>query len=174
MMDLFSPEMRRNPYPFYKQMRSSSAALYVPSLDLWMVFDYEGVKRVLSDPEVFSSGASPPGERGPPPEWLIFFDPPRHTKLRTIIMRAFTPKAVASLEPRIREMSRNLLDESIERGAMDLAADYSVPLAFMVIAEMIGIPLGDRPLYKRWSDLTLNLSDTVAGSPEAAGRAATG
>jgi cytochrome P450 len=135
-----------------------------------MIFDYEGVKRALNDHDAFSSRATPPGPSGKPLEWLVFFDPPRHTKLRAIIMQAFTPRVVASLEPRIRELSRELLDQSLELGEMDLAANYSVPLPLMVIAEMIGIPLADRPLFKRWSDAILNLSDAVSGGEEA-GRA---
>jgi cytochrome P450 len=165
-MDFFSEAMRRDPYPVYEQMRNSSPVLHDPRSDLWMIFDYEGVKRALNDHDAFSSRAMPPGSTKPL-EWLVFFDPPRHTKLRAIIMQAFTPRVVASLEPRIRELSRELLDQSIERGEMDLAADYAVPLPLMVIAEMIGIPLEDRLLFKRWSDAILNLSDSVSGGEEA-------
>src|SRR5947209_17161913 len=144
VMDFFSEEMRRNPYPVYDRMRSASPVLHVAALDLWLIFDYDGVKRALNDPEAFSSRASPPGDPGPPPEWFIFFDPPRHTKLRALIARAFTPRSVAGLEPRIWELSRDLLDQTIERGEMDLAADFAVPLPLMVIAEMIGIPVAGR------------------------------
>jgi cytochrome P450 len=166
-MNLFSDEMRRNPYPVYDQMRSRSPVLHYLPADLWLIFDYEGVKRALNDPDTFSSRATPPGDPGPPPEWFIFLDPPRHTRMRALIMRAFTPRVVANLEPRIRELSRDLLDQTIERGEMDLAADFSVPLALMVIAEMIGIPVADRPRFKHWSDVILNLSATVSGGEEA-------
>ena len=107
-----------------------------------------------------------------PPNWFLFFDPPRHTKLRALISRAFTPRSVAGLEPRIRELSRELLDRAIERGEMDLAADYSVPLPMMVIAEMIGIPGADWPRFKRWSDVILKISYTRSGGEEAARRCA--
>jgi cytochrome P450 len=170
MASFFSTEMRRNPYPFFEQMRRSSPLLYVPSLDLWMIFDYEGVKRALSDADAFRSQASAPGSPGPPPEWLVFTDPPRHTKLRALISRGFAPRAIASLEPRIRDLSRQLLDETIERGEMELATDYSVPLALMVIAEPIGIPAADWPRFRYWSGATLNLADTVSGDFEAAER----
>src|SRR5262249_34571554 len=75
---------------------------------------------------------------------------------------------VANLEPRIRELSRGLLDPVIERGEMDLAADFSIPLPMRVIAEMIGIPGADWPRFKRWSDGILKLSYTRAGGEEAA------
>jgi cytochrome P450 len=165
-MDLFSADTRRNPFPVYDQLRSTSPVFQDPRSDLWMIFDYDGVKHALSDPETFSSRAAPPG--GGPLDWLIFFDPPRHTKLRNIISRAFTPRAIANLEPRIREFTSDLLDRTVERGEMDLAADFAVPLPMMVIAEMLGIPAADRPRFRKWGDAVLGLSETVAGSPEKA------
>src|SRR5260221_7223346 len=130
-----------------------------------MVLDYEGARRALSDPEGFSSDTVVAGR--PRPEWFIFFDPPRHTKLRGLISRAFTPRSTASLEPRIRELSRELLDGLIERGEMDLAGDFAIPLPTRVISEMLGLPASDGPLFKRWADTILALSYTISGSAEA-------
>ncbi len=170
MFDLFSDDMRRNPFVVYDRLRSASPVLHDPGADLWMIFDYEGVKQALNDPDAFSSRAAPPG--GGPLDWLIFFDPPRHTKLRALISRAFTPHAIAGLEPRIRELSRELLDRTIEHGEMDLAADFSIPLPMMVIAEMLGIPVADRMRFSRWGNAMLGLSETVSGTREEAARAA--
>ena len=167
-MDIFSDDMRRNPYPAYEQMRSGSPVFHLPPFDLWMIFDFEGVKRVLLDHDAFSSDLSHAPGNGNPGEWFIFFDPPRHTKLRALISKAFTPRVVANLEPRIRELSRQLLDQTIERGEMDLAADFSVPLPMQVIAEMIGVPVADWPRYKRWSDVILKLANTFSRDAEAA------
>ncbi|MDB5313921.1 MAG: cytochrome [Gemmataceae bacterium] len=137
--------MRRNPYPAYERMRGGSPVFHLPPFDLWMIFDFEGVKRPLVDHDSFSSDLShPPGHKNPG-EWFIFFVPPRHAKLRALIARAFTPRVVTNLEPRIRELSRQLLDQAIERGEMDLAADFSVPLPMLVIAEMFGVPAADWP-----------------------------
>src|SRR6185503_2393597 len=120
MMNLFSTEMRRNPFPVYEQMRKASPVFRPPPpFNMWMVFDYDGVKRVVGEQEAFSS-------RVPAPDnWFIFFDPPQHTKLRALISRAFTPKSIASLEPQIRQLSRELLDPASARTEMDLAADYA-------------------------------------------------
>ena len=90
-------------------------------------------------------------------------DPPRHTKLRALISKAFTPRVVANLEPRIKQLSRELLDEYIERGEMDLATQYSVPLPMKVIAELIGIPIDDWSRFRHWSDVILKLSYVVRG-----------
>src|SRR5262249_13790720 len=141
VMDFASDEMLRDPFPIYDRLRSSSPVLHLADRDLWMILDYEGVKRALNDHDAFSSRAAPAG--GQPLDWLIFFDPPRHTKLRALIVKAFTPRMIAALEPRIRELSRELLDQTMERRELDLAADFSVPLPLKVIAEMLGIPPAD-------------------------------
>lgn len=167
MLDLFSDDMRRNPYPSYDQMRSGSPVFHLLPYDLWMVFDFESVKRVLIDHDSFSSDLSHAPGNGNPGEWFIFFDPPRHTKLRALISKAFTPRMVANLEPRIRELSRQLLDQTIESGEMDVAADFSVPLPMFVIAEMIGVPAADWPRYKRWSDVILKIANTFTRDEEA-------
>jgi cytochrome P450 len=168
MMDLFSDDMRRNPYPAYDQVWQASPVFHLPPFDLWMILDFEGVKRALADHDAFSSDLSHIPGRGNPGEWFLFFDPPRHTKLRAIISKAFTPRVVANLEPRIRELSRQLLDETNERGAMDLAADFSIPLPMRVIAEMLGVPAAGWPRYKRWSDVILKLANTFSNDEEAA------
>ena len=159
-MNLFSEETRRDPYPVYAKLRQSSPALLDRETGLWMILDYDGVKRATTDYAAFSSRSGL--------DWLVFSDPPRHTKLRSLIMRAFTPTSVALLESRIRDLSRRLLNEVIERGEMDLAAEYSTPLPMIVIAQMLGIPDVDRPRYLRWSEAILNMSYTIPGGAGAA------
>lgn len=121
-----------------------------------MVFDYENAKRVLTDYETFSS------EVPSPPNFFIFYDPPAHTKLRSLIARAFTPRTVSDLEPRIREISTELLDNIADREEVDFAAEFSIPLSMKVIAGMIGLPVGDTARYRRWSDAILALSYTLS------------
>ena len=163
MMNFFSDEVRRNPYPLYDQMRSGSPVFKVPPpFDAWLIFDYDGAKRALNDHDAFSSCVPAPRN------WFIFFDPPQHTKLHGLISRAFTPASIANLEPRIRALSHELLDPVMERGEMDLATDFSVPLPMKVIAEMIGIPIADWPRFRRWSDVILKLSYARSGGEEAA------
>ena len=158
---LFSDELRRNPYPAYARLRSTSPVLHVPERGLWLLFDYEGVNQSLTDHEIFSS-------RHGPADWMIFQDPPRHTKLRALVSKAFTPKSIVNLEPRIRELSRGLLDRVVARGEMDLAEDFAVPLPMLVIGEMLGIPPEDRPRCKRWNDSILAVSYVFGDDPGAA------
>src|SRR4051812_30219753 len=158
-MDLFSPETRRNPFPLYEQLRLTQPVLHVPAPDLWFVFGYDAVKRVLSDHEAFGSNVSP--TRGHAFEWLLFMDPPRHTHLRAIISRAFTSRSIASLEPRIRALSADLLDRA--GTDFDLVAQLAAPLPMMVIAEMIGLPVSDWPKLVGWSEAIMNLGNTISG-----------
>jgi cytochrome P450 len=161
-MDIFSDDNRRNPYPLYARMRSVAPVFKVPPpFDAWMIFDYDGVKRALSDHECFSNRVPAPGN------WFIFKDPPAHTKLRALISKAFTPRMISDLEPLIRELSRSLLDQVIDRGEMDLASDFTVPLPMKVIAQMIGIPGGDWPKFRAWSDSILKMSYARGGDDEA-------
>ena len=162
MVNIFSDANRRDPFPLYAAMRQASPVFRVPPpFDAWLVFDFDGVKRVLSDPATFSS-------RVPAPKhWFIFSDAPDHTRQRGLIAKAFTPRMIAGLEGRIAALSRELLDDVMRRGEMDLATDYAVPLPMKVIAGMIGIPESDWEKYRRWSDAILALSYTRQGGPEA-------
>jgi cytochrome P450 len=159
MIDLFSPDLRRNPYPVYEALRRSSPVVREPRSGLWMVFTYDGVKRVLTDPATFSSRHGP--------DWLIFADPPRHTKLRALVSQAFTPRTIANLEGRIRALSRELLDPHAGRETIDLATEYAVPLPMRVIAEMLGVSAEDRGRFQRWIDGLLEMSYTIPGGPGA-------
>jgi cytochrome P450 len=160
---LFSDETRRDPYPIYAGFRARSPLVREPRSGLWLAFDYDGVHRLLSDTGAFSS-------RSGPADWMIFQDPPRHTELRALVSQAFTPKSIAGLEPRIRELSRGLLDRVVARGAMDLAEDFAVPLPMLVIGEMLGIPPEDRARFKRWNDAIVAVS-YVFGADAAAAKA---
>lgn len=163
MIDVFSDDARRNPYPLYEQLRRHSPVLYVPPpFDGWLIFDYDGAKRALNDPECFSSRVPAPRH------WFIFFDPPAHSKLRGLISRAFTPKSIAALESYIRELCCELLDAALARVEFDIAAEFSAPLPMKVIARMIGIPPADWARFKGWSDSILKLSYARSGPEEAA------
>jgi cytochrome P450 len=158
--DLFSEAARRDPYPAYDALRAAAPVFREPRTGLWLVFNYDGVKRVLSDPDAFSSRFGP--------DWMIFADPPRHTKLRGLVSTTFTPRSVAALEPRIRALSGDLLERVIGRGEMDLVTDFATPLPMLVIAEMLGIPAADRTRMQGWADVILAMSYTIGGRPDQA------
>jgi cytochrome P450 len=165
MLSFLSEDVRRNPFSVYEQMRRACPVYLEANSGLYLLFDYPNVKRALNDQEAFSSDLITTAKR-PTPAWIIFMDPPRHSKLRAIVMKAFTPRMITNLEPRIRDLSRGLLNNLIARGHMDLAVEYAVPLPMLVIAEMIGIPSEDWTKFRRWSDVILGLSYTVAENKE--------
>lgn len=165
MIDLSSPAFRRNPFPIYRQLRAVAPVLYEPQSGAWLLFDYESVKLALTDHERFSSDTAVAGRGNP--EWIFFMDPPRQTRLRALISRAFTSRAVAELEPRIRSLSTQLLDDVVESGAIDFVAQYATPLPMMVIAELIGIPPSEWARFRVWSDGILKLSHTLSAGAAA-------
>ncbi len=157
-MELFSEGARRDPYPLYDVLRASAPVLHVEPIGAWVVLGYEAVKRALHDTETFSSniGAVRPEKF----EWLLFMDPPRHTELRAIVSRTFTPRAIASLEPRIRALSQDLL---AGREELDVVADYATPLPMMVIAQLLGLPAEGWRRYAGWSEAIVNLANAISG-----------
>lgn len=125
---------------------------------LWRVLDHPGVSRVLSDPAAFSSdfsGLTPVQEdfetfrKGN----FVGMDPPDHRKLRTLVSQAFTPRVVAGLEPRIRAIAGELLDEVAGASRFDVVDALAYPLPIIVIAELLGVPVADRPLFTRWAQV---------------------
>ena len=113
MLSLFTDDVRRNPFPLYDRLRRESPVLYDSESGLWMIFDYESVQQTLTDYDTFSSRNGP--------EWLIFTDPPRHAKLRALVSQAFTPPSIMDLEPRIRQLCRELLDQQKKHDEIDMA-----------------------------------------------------
>jgi cytochrome P450 len=170
MLNTLLTAQRSNPYPLYALLRRARPLVHFAKYDLWFASRYDDVKRVLSDYGTFSSDfrrmfdpeiATPPVRAS-----LITSDPPVHTRLRGLISRAFTPRAVANLEPRIAELTHALLDEVVERGEIDLVRDVAYPLPVIVIAEMLGIPPGDRDRFKRWSDRVVQSANDIFAERE--------
>ena len=166
VLAMLGDALRRNPYPLFGVLRRVRPVLHDRVHDLWLLFDHASVQRALSDHETFSSRAAPPG--GGPLDWMIFTDPPRHTTLRALVMRTFTPRAIAALEPGIRTRAVDLLAPHLERGTLDLVRDFADPLPLAVITTMLGMPPTDRERLARWTGAILGLGDTVTGGDRAA------
>lgn len=161
---LFSDAVRRDPYPWYAELRRASPVARDSRTGIWMVFTYDEVRQALRDHERFSSAVAPADSLTA--RWMIFADGPRHARLRALIARAFTPHGVEALAPRIRELARTLLDRIVPAGRLDLVDDFSQPLPLMVIAEMLGASAEDHPQIRRWSDAILQLGHAAVGTPE--------
>ncbi len=137
--------------------RPSSPVHYDEAGGMWNVYGYPEAQHILADPKTFSSDISRviPETSEFAEGSLIQIDPPRHTKLRRLVNQAFTPRVVSSLEPRIAEISNELIDAVADRDRMDLVADFAYPLPVIVIAELLGVPSSDRELFKGWVESLL-------------------
>ncbi len=158
-MELYS---KLDPYPWYTVMREHAPVFQQGGAGPWHVFRYADVQRVLSDYETFSSQEGRGGGSDPLGSSIISLDPPRHRQMRALATMAFTPRAVAQLEPRIRAITNDLLDAVQSRGEMDVIADLAYPLPVIVIAELLGIPVADRERFKVWSDAIVQGSQAEA------------
>jgi cytochrome P450 len=150
--DPFSPEFQADPYPAYAELRSHDPVSHQEGFNSWVISRYEDVAYVLKNPTLFSSSAIDMHVEGDQTRTIINTDPPEHTKMRNLVNRAFTPRMVLDMEPRIREITRGLLDRAMPAGEMDLVEDLAIPLPVTVIAELLGVDPARREEFKRWSD----------------------
>jgi cytochrome P450 len=154
----FAPEVKENPYPYYARLRAEAPVYCVDPLGLLVVSRYDDVIHVLRNPQLFSSSAMGAaamfgGEtEGPRGATIISADPPEHTRIRNVVNRAFNPRTIDQMGPRIREITDELLGRTATKGEFDLVADLAMPLPVIVIAEMLGVEPAHREEFKRWSD----------------------
>jgi cytochrome P450 len=135
---------------------------HVPELGMWHVYGHPESEEILRDPATYSSDTTRlvPKEMMPDADLeelsagnLLQLDPPLHHKMRKLVSRAFTPKVVADLEPRITAVTHELLDAAdTSNGRLELVEDLAYPLPVIVIAELLGVPASDRHLFKSWVD----------------------
>ena len=164
----------RDPYPFYERLRTRDPVHRSRLMDMWVFSRHADVDAVLRDFRRFSSDQrkrDPARQRRSalaqiPDPTILFLDPPDHTRLRTLVNKAFTPKAVADLEPRIRRMTRTLLDAAADPNRFDLMETLANPLPVMVIAEMLGVPLEDRAQFREWSNQRARILEPMIGERE--------
>jgi cytochrome P450 len=168
--DLYSDEFRATSYETFARMRAEDPVLCQPGIDgetmIWFVTRYEDVVAVLLDDERFVRDpalALTPEEleawSSGMPESLAFIDQHMlnregedHRRLRRLVTKAFTPRMVEQLRPRIQEIADELVDRVEARGEMDLVEEVAFPLPITVIAELLGIPAADRDSFRRWSN----------------------
>ncbi|HVN29838.1 MAG TPA: cytochrome P450, partial [Candidatus Binataceae bacterium] len=153
------PAFRNNPYPHYPALLSGSPRKFNVFIPTTLVARYDDCLAVLRDHEHFSS--RPPemlralrAEFGPfaGATTMLDSDPPAHTRLRRLVSRAFTPRRIKDLEPRIRAIASELLDRIAHNQTFDLMEDFASPLPMIVIAEMLGVPPEEHAQFKAWSN----------------------
>lgn len=168
-VDLFAPEFAADPHATYRRLRAEAPVCRValPDREAWLVTRYDDVLTVLHD-DGFSTRAMVsqtgelPGLSAPARGVMSLFDlfmssndPPDHTRLRSLVQRAFTPRLITGLGPYVERVANELLDGVVASadgsGTLDLIGDFAFPLPVTVIMKLLGIPAGDRDDLRRWS-----------------------
>jgi pimeloyl-[acyl-carrier protein] synthase len=167
----FTPEFFTDPYPTYEELRDEPVR-WDEELQGWVLTGYAEVAAALSDPRVSRGGGPQEGDLLTRllTRMMLFTDPPDHTRLRALANRAFTPRRVEALTPRIAA----IVDEELARvddGEWDLIEGLAYPLPVIVIAEILSLPREDRELFKRWSDDVIAVAAGVGDDPERRERA---
>jgi hypothetical protein len=166
------PEFLADPYPTYRRLRTEDPVHHSP-LDFWVLTRYEDVVAVLRDPRFIKEPlaalvAARFGVAVPPGVGVSMLDrdPPDHTRLRSLVSKAFTPRVVEGLRPRIQEIVDSLITRAEAAGSMDLIDEFAYPLPVNVICEMLGVPVEDHERFKGWSlDIARGL-DSILLPPE--------
>ncbi|MCU1449377.1 MAG: cytochrome [Acidimicrobiales bacterium] len=170
----FEPGFAENPYRQYESMRETEPVHQSP-FGIWVLFKYDDVLRFLRDPSlsVEDANAKPTmltqladqvmgdRDREQGSRAMLNRDPPDHTRLRKLVSKAFTPRRIESLRPRVQELVDQSLDEAAEAGELELIGDFAFPLPFAVISEMLGIPLADADQLREWSGTLVRTLEPV-------------
>ena len=170
-----SEQRLNDPYPVFREMRESDPVYRSPVLRIWLLTRYADCVRVLNDQDFSSNRMKSPVYRFLQRRRLVsselldvlsgtllMLDPPKHTRIRSLVNRAFTPRVVGELRPRIENVVEELLENAAAQGGMDLVEGLAAPLPIIVIAEMLGIPPADRDKFKRWSNDGAALLDVIS------------
>jgi cytochrome P450 len=170
----WDPEFRANPYPHYKALVAGPPRLIdLAGGPVAIVARYADVDSALRDHKHFSN-VRPANlliaQRGPFAGALTMLtsDPPVHTRLRRLVSRDFTPRRIAALEPRIRAITDELLDQAERKGVLEVMGDIANVLPVMVIAELLGVPSENYQQFKQWSDaiVATGLGNTPSGAAD--------
>ncbi len=162
--DPASAEQRENPFNVLADARREQPVFYAPELRLWVVTRHNDVLTVLKDHETFSSvgaltSATAPrprevteilGRGHPEMPYIIEVDPPLHDRIRGLVARAFTPRRVEALEPRVEEIAAGLIDGFAGLGAVDIVEAFAWPLPLRVLGELFGFPEDDLVRIHHW------------------------
>jgi cytochrome P450 len=158
----FDPAVVADPYPYYRLMREQDPVHRNSSIRAWFLTRHADVNELLRD-ERFSSDRTqgerylePLAGRGRPGRSMLVVDPPDHTRLRNLVSKAFTPRMVEQLRPRIESIAADLVEGLASGGPeADLIGQVAYPLPVIVIAEMLGVPARDRAQFQEWSAIAV-------------------
>jgi cytochrome P450 len=161
------PEVHADPYPHYRLLQQQDPIHRSP-LGFWVLSRYGDIAPLLRDPRLGHELANGnPGDfLGAEGASMLFRDPPAHTRLRSLVSRAFTPRMLDRLRPRIYHIVDGALDEARQSGQIDVISDLAFPLPATVISEMLGLPVEDYQQCRRWTNALTRTLDPVMSPDE--------
>jgi hypothetical protein len=171
---VFSPyayEVHEDPYPVYARLRAEAPVYHNDEFDFWALSRHADVLGAFRNVDAFSNshGVSlDPSAFSPEAHRTMSFlamDPPRHTRMRSLVGKGFTPSKVGTMEDRIREITLEHLEPALERGTFDFIADFAGRVPMDVISELVGVPRADRAELRRLADLVVHRDDGVFDVP---------
>jgi cytochrome P450 len=178
------PAVLADPFPLYRRLRDEDPAHWSPLLKAWVLTRYEDVKRVCLDTRMSSDRLRPFFATLPSAEaarigeliryltlWMVFRDPPVHTRLRRLASKVFNARSMHALRPNVEALTAWLLDAIGERQEIDFIADFAGPLPALVIMDMLGVPRGELARLKALSDEMALFIGSARDSPEKYARA---
>ena len=163
-----TPEFRQDPYPFYDLLRQYAPIFFWDRWQMYFLSRYDDCVALLRDNRLghgtFQVARAPETQQAlvaMQKDWLLFKNPPDHTRLRGLVHKVFTPRMVEQLRGMVERITNELLDKVQAQGHMDVIADLAYPLPVTVIAEMLGIPPADHLAFHALSnDLARSLDLT--------------
>lgn len=176
--DPYDYAVHEDPYPTYARLRDESPLYYNEQLDFFALSRHADVVAAFRDAQRFSSSYGvtlDPHVWGPQAERTTSFlamDPPRHTRMRALVSRGFTPRRVAELEPHIRELAVRHIDAAAAHDSFDFIRDLAGRVPMDVISELVGVPAVDRDELRLLADLLLHREEGVTDMPPAGMQAA--
>jgi cytochrome P450 len=174
----YAYEIHEDPYPVYARLRREAPVYRNDELDFWALSRHEDVLGAFRNIDGFSnaSGVSlEPSAFGPDAHRFMSFlalDPPRHTRMRSLVGKGFTPTKVAQMEDRIRAIALEHLEPALEQGSFDFIADFAGKLPMDVISDLVGVPRADRAEVRRLADVVVHREDGLFDVPPAGMEAA--
>ncbi len=152
-----SPEMRADPYPIYEMMQTHAPRFFWEPWGLWFLSSHADCQAMLRDNRLGHQFIGEMTERQQPlwdmqDNWLLLMNPPDHTRLRSLVHKAFTPRTITRLRHTIQETTESLLDRVRGDGQMELIGDFAYPLPMTIICELLGVPAADHDRFHVWSD----------------------
>jgi hypothetical protein len=164
--------IHEDPYPTYVRLRAEAPVFYNAELDFYALSRHADVQAAFRDVDHFSNanGVSlDPAAYGPDAHRymsLLAMDAPRHTRMRSIAGKSFTPRRVAAMEERIRQIALEHLTPALEAGSFDFVGDFAGRLPMDVISELIGVPVADRAEVRRLADQLVHRDEGMNDVPQ--------